>query len=68
MGMKRAIFETFDFLAPIIFWPIFLDLMDQKIVRFLKVLSKISFFMPINHMKEFLKYTHTEALFCQLFA
>ena len=28
--MKRAIFGAYDFFAPVIFWPIFLDLMDQK--------------------------------------
>ena len=35
--MKRVIFGTFDFLAPVIFWPIFLDLMDQKMARSKKV-------------------------------
>ena len=30
--------------------------------------SKISFFMPVNHAKEFLKSVQNEALFSQLFA
>ena len=35
--MKRAIFKAYDFFAPVIFWPIFLDLMDQKMTRSKKV-------------------------------
>ena len=35
--MKRVIFGTFDFLAPVIFWPIFVDIMDQKMAQSKKV-------------------------------
>ena len=35
--MNRVIFGTFDVLAPALFWPIFLDLMDQKMARSKKV-------------------------------
>ena len=35
--MNRVIFGTFDFLAPALFWPIFLDLMDQKMAQSKKV-------------------------------
>ncbi len=35
--MKREIFGTYDFLAPVHFWPIFVDLMDQKMTRSKKV-------------------------------
>ena len=67
--MKKVIFGTYEFLAPVIFWSIFLDLMDQKMARAKNFLSlKTSFFMPINHAKEFSKSIHTEALFLQLFA
>ena len=31
-------------------------------------LPKISFFMLVNHAKEFFKFVHNEALFSQLFA
>ena len=36
-SMKRVIFETFDILAPVLFWPIFSDLMDWKMARSKKV-------------------------------
>ena len=37
--MKRVIFGTYDFLAPVIFWSIFLDLMDQKMAGSKKVVK-----------------------------
>ena len=44
-GIKRVIFGTYDFLAPIIFWSIFLDLMDQKMAGSKKVvITKNQFF------------------------
>ena len=35
--MKKVIFGTYDFLAPVIFWTIVLDLIDQKMTRSKKV-------------------------------
>ena len=35
--MKRVIFGTYDFLAPVLFGPIFLDLIDQKMTQSTKV-------------------------------
>ena len=44
-GIKRVIFGTYDFLAPVIFWSIFLDLMDQKMAGSKKVvITKNQFF------------------------
>ncbi len=60
--MKRVIFGTYDFLAPVIFWSIFLDLMDRKMARSNKVV------ITNAHAKEFLKSVHNEALFSLLFA
>ena len=37
--MKRVIFGTFDFLAPVVFWPIFVDIMDQKMAQSKKVVK-----------------------------
>ena len=43
--MKRVIFGTYDFLAPVIFWSIFLDLIDRKMARSKKVaITKNQFF------------------------
>ena len=43
--MKREIFGMYDFLAPVLFWPIFVDLMDQKMTRSKKfVITKNQFF------------------------
>ena len=43
--MKRVIFGTYDFLAPVIFWSIFLDAMDQKMPGSKKfVITKNQFF------------------------
>ena len=43
--MKRVIFGTYDFFTPVIFWSIFLDLMDQKMARSKKVVkTKNQFF------------------------
>ena len=43
--MKRVIFGTYDFLAPVIFWSIFLDLMDRKMAGSQKVvITKNQFF------------------------
>ena len=43
--MKRRLFGNYDFLAPVIFLPIFSDIMDQKIARSKKVvIPKIQFF------------------------
>ena len=43
--MKRVIFGTYDFLAPVIFWSIFLDVMDQKMPGSKKVvITKNQFF------------------------
>ena len=43
--MKRRFFGIYDFLAPVIFWPIFSNIMDQKIARSKKVvIPKIQFF------------------------
>ena len=35
--MKRVTFGTHDFLAPVLFWSIFLDLMDRKMAGSKKV-------------------------------
>ena len=35
--MKRVIFGTYEFLAPVLFWPIFSDILDQKMARSKKV-------------------------------
>ena len=44
-GMKRVNFGTYDFLALVIFWSIFLDLMDWKMARSKKfVITKNQFF------------------------
>ena len=32
------------------------------------LIKKISFFMPVNHTKEFLKFVHTAGFFSQLFS
>ena len=43
--MKRVIFGTYDFLAPVIFWSISLDVMDQKMPGSKKVvITKNQFF------------------------
>ena len=43
--MKRVIFGTYDFLAPVIFWSIFLDLMDRKMAGSKNVvITKSQFF------------------------
>ena len=43
--MKRVIFGTYDFLAPVIFWSIFLDVMDRKMPGSKKVfITKNQFF------------------------
>ena len=45
IGMKRVIFGTYDFLAPVNFWSIFLDLNDRKMAGSKKVvLTKNQFF------------------------
>ena len=36
-GMKRVIFGTYEFLAPVLFWPVFSDILDQKMARSKKV-------------------------------
>ena len=43
-----------------LFFDLFSDLMDQKMAGAKKVviIKKISFFMPVNHTKEFLKSIH----------
>ena len=41
--------------------------MDQKMAQSKKVVTiKNQFFMPVNHVKEFLKSVHNEALFSHL--
>ena len=43
--MKRIFFGIYEFLVPVIFWPIFSDIMDQKIARSKKVVkTKNQFF------------------------
>ena len=43
--MKRVIFGTSLFLAPVLFWPIFLDTLDQKMAQSKKVvITKNQFF------------------------
>ena len=49
--MKRVIFGTYDFLAPVLFWPIFLDLIDQKMTRSKKVVIIQN---PFCHARHFL--------------
>ena len=67
--MKRLIFGTSDFFAPVIFWSIFKMSKIKKWPDQKKLIkSKIRFFMPVNDAKEFLKYFNAEALFSQLFA
>ena len=47
----------------------FLIIFFQKMTQAKKVsITKNQFFMPVNHMKEFLKSVHNEALFSQLFS
>ena len=44
-GMKWVIFYYFDFFAPVIYWSIFQDVMDQKMTGAKKVtLTKNQFF------------------------
>ena len=44
-GMKKVIFGTYEFLAPVIFWSIFLDLTDRKMAGSKKVvITKNQFF------------------------
>ena len=43
--MKRVIFGTYEFLVPVRFWPIFSDILDQKMARSKKiVIIKNQFF------------------------
>ena len=60
-------FTILTFFAPVIYWSIFQDVMDQKMTRAKKVtLKKISFFMPINLVKYFFIFVYALALFSWL--
>ena len=50
--MKRVIFGTYDFLAPVIFWSIFLDLMDQKMAGSKKVVKTKNQFFHARQPRE----------------
>ena len=50
--MKRVFFGTYDFLAPVIFWPIFLDIMDQKMARSKKVVIIKNLFFHARQPRE----------------
>ena len=57
------------FLDPVIFLIHEILKKDQKVTGSKNSLeSKISFFMPVNHLKEFLKSVHTKAFFPELFS
>ena len=69
------LYETTDFWQKNFFWlrPFFDHFFKKWWIKkwpepkkWLK--PKISFFMPVNHANEFLKFLHNEALFSQLFA
>ena len=50
--MKRVIFGTYDFLAAVIFWSIFLDVMDQKMARSKKVVKTKNQFFHARQPRE----------------
>ena len=51
--MKREIFGTYDFFAPVLFWPLFVHIMDQKMARSKKfVKAKNQFFHARKPRKE----------------
>ena len=59
---KTDFFIVTTSLAPALFNP-FSDLMDKKMVGAKKVvIIKISFFMPVNYTKDFLKSIHTSVV------
>ena len=56
-------------MAPDIFWSFFkMSWIEKNVRNHNWSQSKISFFMPVNYAKEFLRYINIEALFSQLFA
>ena len=62
------IFRFYNFFCSGHFLIIFPKIKDQKMTGAKKLLKlKITFFMPVNHAKEFLKSVHNEALFSHLF-
>ena len=67
--------EKTDFSVLQPFWlrPFFWSMISKKMTKKWPepkklLIPKISFFMPVNHEKEFLKSVHNEVLFWQLFA
>ena len=67
-GMKNMIFCFYNFFCSGHFLIIFPKVKDQKMTGAKKMLNpKITFFMPVNHAKEFLKSVHAVALFSWLF-
>ena len=66
---NEYILEPMIFSAPVILESIIKKSKIEKWPNQKKLLlQKISFFMRVNHTKEFLKFIHTETLFLQLFA
>ena len=50
--MTREIFGTYGFLDPVIFWPIFLILVDQKMARSKKVVKTKNQFFHARQPRE----------------